>query len=190
MGRRSGQAVLHAEVRHAQIGVLRIPLPEPSRLGQVAAQIVQRSIQVGEERRVSGRLLQPLPRDPAQQRHRVARVFLQHLRVQVLEHLERPAIPRPPEVVGQFLQPAQTRGDLGMDAECMNLAHFLPLASAAARRPFLLLGKPFHPPTAPTRSTGADPVPRAPASTTGSRHMDHRHGYRLSHTTQAGLSLP
>ena len=71
-GETGRQAVLHAEVRHAGVGMLGMVGPEPARLRHVAAQIVERAVEVGQEGGVGGRVLELLARDAAQEQHRVA----------------------------------------------------------------------------------------------------------------------
>ena len=104
-------------------GVLRVMGAEPAGLRHVAAQIFQRAVEVGEKGRVGGRVLEPLPGHAPQQQHGVARAFLQHLRVEVLEQLVGPGVPGPAQIVGKFLQPAQPGGDMRIHAELMDLSH-------------------------------------------------------------------
>ena len=127
-GQAAAQAVLHAEVGDAQVVPLRIPEAEPAPLPHVAAQIVERPVQMGEERRILGRPLQSFSRDAAQQQNGVVSAFLEQLRIEMLEHPEGARIPGPAQVERQLDQPTQAWGDIWMDAELMDLSHKEPLA--------------------------------------------------------------
>jgi len=90
---------------------------------QVAAQISQSPVEVGQERRVVGGVLESLARHAPQEQHRVALAFLQHVGIEVLEKPVGPGVPGPSKVVGEFLETTQTRGDVRMHAELMDLFH-------------------------------------------------------------------